>query len=80
MGTGVEYLLPFNFPMYITAYINYMQGFMASEQVDVTSSLAGGPETGNLVYQGSGWSFDVGIKIPMSFDERQNCVKLTKKK
>jgi len=78
MGTGVEYLLPMKFPMYVTGYINYMQGFMAVEQLDVSSSLAGGTSMANLLYHGSGWSFDVGIKIPMSFDDRQNCVRLTK--
>ncbi|MFO7668699.1 MAG: hypothetical protein R6W31_03485 [Bacteroidales bacterium] len=78
MGTGIEYLLPTRFPMYITGYVNYMQGFMAAEQVVVTSSLAGGLDTGTLVYHGSGWSLDVGVKIPMSFDDRQNCVRLTR--
>jgi hypothetical protein len=78
IGTGVEYLLPTNLPMYLTAYINYMQGFMATEEVEVNSMLGGGPTAGRLEYQGSGWSFDVGIKIPMSFDERQNCVRLTR--
>ncbi|MCP4314192.1 MAG: hypothetical protein GY790_23310 [Bacteroidetes bacterium] len=80
MGTGVEYLLPMEFPIYVTGYINYMQGFMAAEEVSVTSTLSGGATTGVLAYHGSGWSFDVGIKIPMSFDDRQNCVRLTKKK
>lgn len=78
MGTGVEYLLPISLPMYVTAYVNYMQGFMAADRVDITADLAGGPVEGTLEYHGSGWSFDVGIKIPMSFDDRQNCVRLTR--
>lgn len=78
MGAGVEYLLPFKLPMYLTAYVNYMQGFMTTELVNVTSTLAGGPAEGILAYRGSGWSLDVGIKIPMSFDDRQNCVRLTR--
>lgn len=78
MGTGLEYLLPISLPMYVTAYVNYMQGFMAAERVNITADLAGRPVEGTLEYHGSGWSFDVGIKIPMSFDERQNCVRLTR--
>ena len=78
LGTGLEYLLPVGLPMYVTAYINYMQGFMAAERVEVSAELAGGPTPGTLEYHGSGWSFDVGIKIPMSFDDRQNCVRLTR--
>jgi hypothetical protein len=78
LGTGVEYLLPMKFPMYATAYINYMQGFMAVEELDVSSSLVGGTSRASLLYHGNGWSFDVGIKIPMSFDDRQNCVRLTR--
>lgn len=78
LGTGLEYLLPIKVPMYVTGYINYMQGFMSIEQVEVISSLSGGISRGSLLYHGSGWSFDIGIKIPMSFDDRQNCVRLTK--
>lgn len=78
LGTGVEYLLPMKFPMYVTGYINYMQGFLAAEQLDVSSSLATGASSAQIQYHGSGWSFDVGVKIPMSFDDRQNCVRLTR--
>jgi len=77
-GAGAEYLLPVKFPMYVTAYINYMQGFMAAEELNVSASLVGGATDAILAYHGSAWSFDLGIKIPMSFDERQNCVRLTK--
>ena len=78
LGTGVEYLLPIKLPVYITAYVNYMQGFMAAERLEVSAELAGGPTRGTLEYHGSAWSFDVGIKIPMSFDDRQNCIRLTR--
>lgn len=78
LGIGAEYLLPIEFPMYLTGYINYMQGFMAAERVDITANLAGGPTVGSLEYHGSGWNISFGIKIPMSFDERQNCVRLTR--
>ncbi|MEN8157855.1 MAG: hypothetical protein ABFS10_12970 [Bacteroidota bacterium] len=78
MGAGMEYRLPIDLPLFLTGYINYMQGFMAVEQVMVTTSVPGG--TTSLVYQGSGWSVDLGIKIPFSFDDRQNCVRLTKKR
>ncbi len=78
LGTGVEYLLPISLPMYFTAYVNYMQGFMAAERLEVSAELAGGPTGGTLEYHGSAWSFEVGIKIPMSFDDRQNCIRLTR--
>lgn len=78
IGAGVEYLLPIKLPMYFTAYVNYMQGFMAAERLEVSAELAGGTSTGSLEYHGNAWSFDVGIKIPMSFDDRQNCVRLTR--
>ena len=78
VGVGAEYLLPIKLPMYLTAYLNYRQGFMAAEELRVSSSLASGETSGTLAYHGSAWSFDVGVKVPMSFDDRQNCVRLTK--
>ena len=78
LGAGMEYLLPMKFPLFVTAYINYMQGFMAVEQVLVSTSIPG--SSGSVVYQGSGWSLDVGFKIPIAFDDRQNCVRLTRDK
>lgn len=78
LGLGAEYLLPIGFPMYLTGYVHYIQGFMAAERVNITADLAGGPTPGSLEYHGSGWNISVGIKIPMSFDDRQNCVRLTR--
>ena len=79
MGAGLEYLLPMKFPIFVTGYINYMQGFMAAEQVLVSTTIPGSG-TNNLVYQGSGWSVDVGLKIPIAFDDRENCARLTRNK
>jgi hypothetical protein len=80
LGAGAEYRLPIAFPMFATAYVNYMQGFMDTEEVSVTTSVNEIPAGTSITYNGSAWSFDIGIKIPMSFDDRENCVRLTKKK
>ncbi len=71
LGTGVEYKLPMDFPLIATLYVNYMQGYMDVGQIDVTNTL---PETppeapaiSSITYQGSGWSVDLGVKIPFRF-------------
>jgi hypothetical protein len=80
LGAGVEYLLPFEFPLFVTGYLNYMQGFQSAEMVAVTTNLPESPGTSALLYHGNGWSLDVGVKVPLSFRERTNCVNLTRKK
>jgi len=64
LGTGVEYRLPVEFPLIATFYVNYMQGYLDAGQIDVINSLAESPEVSSIAYQGSGWSVDLGVKIP----------------
>jgi hypothetical protein len=79
IGAGVEYLLPMKFPMFITGYIHYMHGFRGTEVIDIATTFPGDTETSFLYYYGSGWSVDLGVKIPMSFDDRDHCVKISRK-
>ena len=64
LGTGVEYKLPIEFPLIATFYMNYMQGYMDVGQIDVTNTLPEAPAISTVTYQGSGWSVDLGVKIP----------------
>jgi hypothetical protein len=80
LGAGVEYLLPIRFPLFATGYINYLQGFMAAEETSISTSIPESPEASSLTYNGSGWSVDLGIKIPFSSDDREDCVKLPVKR
>jgi len=64
LGTGLEYKLPTNFPLIATLYVNYMQGYMDVGQIDVTNTIPEAPAISNITYQGSGWSVDLGVKIP----------------
>ena len=67
LGTGVEYKLPMKFPLIATLYLNYMQGYMDVGQIDVTNTIPETPTVSNITYQGSGWSVDLGVKIPFRF-------------
>jgi hypothetical protein len=80
LGAGLEYRLPVKFPLFITGYFSYMQGFMAAEQADIVIAAAENPGLGNLVYNGSGWVVDLGVKIPLTFRDHDNCVKLPVKR
>jgi len=64
LGTGVEYRLPMEFPLIATLYVNYMQGYMDMGLIEVTNSLPENPTASTITYQGSGWSVDLGVKIP----------------
>lgn len=80
LGAGVEYLLPVNFPLFVTLYANYMQGFSSTEQILVTTDLPEeAPSTSTIAYNGSGWSLDFGLKFPFSFGEKPKCGKLQNK-
>jgi len=78
LGVGAEYRIPIKFPLYATATVNYMQGFMSTEQVLIT--IDDGTDAGSVTYNGSGWSLDIGARIPFAFDDRENCVRLTRRK
>jgi hypothetical protein len=64
LGTGVEYRLPMEFPLIATLYVNYMQGYMDMGLIEVTNSLPEIPAPSTITYNGSGWSVDLGVKIP----------------
>jgi len=64
LGTGVEYKLPTEFPLIATLYVNYMQGFMQAENIEVTHTVPETPATSVISYEGSAWGVDLGIKIP----------------
>lgn len=75
LGTGVEYKLPMEFPLIATLYVNYMQGYMDVGQIEVTNSLPESPEVSSITYSGSGWSVDIGVKIPFKLG-RTRCGQL----
>lgn len=80
VGTGVEYKLPTEFPLILTLYVNYMQGYRAMAQIEVSSTLSESPPLSSLTYRGSGWSADLGIKIPFRFGDGGKCGKLPERK
>jgi hypothetical protein len=76
LGTGIEYKLPLEFPLIATLYLNYMQGYMDVGLIDVTNTVPDEtPPVSTITYQGSGWSVDLGIKIPFRFGSG-NCGQL----
>lgn len=76
MGTGVEYKLPTEFPLILTLYVNYMQGYRNMAQIEVSNTIAESPSLSTITYRGSGWSADLGIKIPFRFGVGGKCGKL----
>jgi len=76
LGTGVEYKLPMEFPLIATLYINYMQGFLQADDIEVTNSVPETPATSVISYAGSGWGVDLGIKIPFRIGANAQCGKL----
>jgi len=80
LGLGAEYKLPMDFPLIATLYLNHHKGFFTTDQLAVSTSLNEVPEQSTITYFGSGWSLDIGVKVPMSFDDRQDCVRLTRRK
>ncbi len=76
LGTGVEYKLPMEFPLIATLYFNYMHGFLSTDAIQLSNSIGDSPY---ISYKGSGWSLDVGVKIPFTFGNHNDCVKLRKK-
>ena len=76
LGTGVEYKLPLEFPLIATLYLNYMQGYMDVGQIEITNSIPDVPSASTITYAGSGWSVDLGVKVPFKFGGGGNCGKL----
>ncbi len=69
LGTGVEYNLPIEFPMIATLYVNYMHGFISNDMISVSNTLTEVPSESGVSYKGSGWSLDIGVKIPFRWGE-----------
>ena len=67
LGTGLEYTLPLEFPLIATLYLNYMHGLMDTGQIEITGSIPETPAITTIAYRGSGWSLDLGVKIPFRF-------------
>lgn len=76
VGTGLEYSLPLDFPLVATFYVNYMHGFLSAENIFVTYTVPGTPAESLVSYNGSGWSLDLGIKIPLRFGAKGICTEL----
>ena len=75
IGTGVEYLLPLPFPLIATCYVNYMQGFMSTDEIWISNAMQGGTSGSYVSYNGTGWSLDIGIKYPFKFGSKVPCGK-----
>jgi len=76
LGTGIEYALPMEFPLIATLYVNYMQGFYPIGEMEVSNTIPGTPPVSAINYSGTGWSVDLGVKIPFSMGDRSKCGKL----
>lgn len=76
LGTGVEYELPTRFPLIATLMVNYMHGFVSADEIRITNTLPESPAEGVISYNGSGWSLEVGIRIPLSFGRKGQSVTL----
>ena len=75
LGTGVEYKLPLEFPLIATLYLNYIQGYMDVGLIEVSNTVPETPPVSTITYMGSGWSVDLGVKIPFRFGSG-NCGQL----
>jgi len=80
LGTGVEYRIPMNFPLLATLYVNYRQGFIKADQIEVSSSLPETPAISTISYDGSGWSVDLGVKVPFRLGANAKCGTLPERK
>ncbi len=76
LGTGIEYALPMEFPLIATLYLNYMQGYRDVGQIEVSNTIPETPPLSTITYKGTGWSVDLGVKIPFRLGERGKCGKL----
>jgi hypothetical protein len=75
IGTGLEYLLPVSFPLVATLYVNYAHGFISNDEIAITNTLPGESDGGSVIYQGTGWSVDLGVKVPFRFGGKGRCGK-----
>jgi len=73
LGTGIEYRLPLKFPLIATLYASYYHGFISQDNIAVTNSLPEIPAASTVSYRGSGWSIDLGVKMPFRFGKGGIC-------
>jgi hypothetical protein len=76
LGTGLEYRLPVDIPLIATIYVNYMQGFISTEDIFVNYTVPGTPAESSVSYNGSGWGVDLGIRVPLRFGPKGICKEL----
>lgn len=76
LGTGIEYALPMEFPLIATLYLNYMQGYIDVGQIEVSNTIPETPPLSSIIYNGTGWSVDLGVKVPFRLGERGTCGRL----
>lgn len=76
LGAGVEYKLPMEFPLIATLYVNYRQGFIKGDHIEVSNSFPETPTASTISYEGSAWSVDFGVKIPFRMGANAQCGKL----
>ncbi len=79
LGTGVEYSLPLQFPLIATLNLNYMHGFISINEIRVTHTLPDAPALSSIRYNGTGWSIDLGVKIPFRPGTKRICEPLPEK-
>lgn len=76
LGTGVEYKLPMDFPLIATIHVNYRQGFLQGDQIEISNNVPETPAISTISYDGSAWSVDLGVKVPFRFGANAQCGKL----
>jgi hypothetical protein len=76
LGAGMEYKLPMDFPLIASLYVNYRQGFINADHIEVSNSLPETPTVSTISYGGSAWSVDLGVKIPFRLGANAQCGKL----
>ncbi|MFO7933016.1 MAG: hypothetical protein R6U78_02935 [Bacteroidales bacterium] len=76
VGTGFEYRLPLEFPLIATLYAGYYHGYISIENIEVTTSIPETPAVSSVTYRGSGWSIDLGVKVPFRFGQGGICAPL----
>ncbi len=72
-GAGIEYVLPMDFPMIATCYLSYLNGFLSTDELVVVNDFPEQPSENRIHYKGSGWSLDIGIRIPLRFSKKGIC-------
>ncbi|MEZ5071909.1 MAG: hypothetical protein R2751_13355 [Bacteroidales bacterium] len=78
LGAGVEYELPLDLPLIATCHVVYLNGFLPTDDLVVTTTALA-TESNSISYNGSGWSLDVGVRLPLRFGKKGICEDLPEK-